>query len=38
MKKAKNYSKEYKYTLFVLTLEVFANVSQALPALQTLFA
>ena len=38
MKKVTKYSKEYKYTLFVLTLEVFANISQALPAMQTLLA
>ena len=38
MKKATKYSKEYKYTLFVLTLEVFVSISQTVPVVQTMFA
>jgi len=33
MKKAKNLTKEYRYTLFVLTIELMVSVTQALPLL-----
>jgi hypothetical protein len=38
MKKATKYSKEYKYTLFILSLEVFVSISQTVPVLQTMLA
>jgi len=31
MKKATHLTKEYRYTLFVLTIELFVSISQALP-------
>lgn len=34
MKKAAKYSKEYKYTLLILTLEVFVSITQAIAALE----
>lgn len=38
MKKINKFQNEYKYTIIVLTLEVFVNLSQAVASLQTLFA
>lgn len=36
MKKAAKYSKEHKYTLLILTLELFVSISQTIPVLQTM--
>lgn len=36
MKKANNLSKEYKYTLLVLTVELLVSITQALSTLQNM--
>lgn len=35
MRKAKHLTKEYRYTIFVLTIELLVSITQALPLLSS---